>query len=179
MKIDEMCSKVILSEDEIMDCVKRLGKEITDDYKGEKVTMVGLLNGCNPFFSDLLKEIDLMLEVDYIKASSYQGGIQSTHDVKILKDLDTSVKNKHVIVVDDIIDTGDTLKAIIPLLEMKGAKTVKSCVLLKKNTGIDTGYKPDYFGTIIPNEFVIGYGLDYNELYRNLKYIGAIDKSKI
>jgi len=179
MKIDEMCSKVILSEEQIQECVKRLGKEITEDFKGEPVTMVGLLNGCNPFFSDLLKEVDLLVEVDYIKASSYQGGIQSTHDVKILKDLDTCIKNKNVIVVDDIIDTGDTLRAIMPLLEMKGAKTIKSCVLLKKNTGIDTKFKPDYFGTEIPNEFVLGYGLDYNEYYRNLRYIGAINKSKI
>ncbi len=174
MKIDNICKKVLVSEEEIQATVKKIGEQISKDYDGEEVTMIGLLNGCNPFFSDLLKHIDLLIEVDYMRASSYHGSIKSSNEVLILKDLDKSIKGKNVIVVDDIIDTGETLKCIIELLKLKGAKTIEACVLLDKDIKRNVAYKPKYIGLKIPKEFVVGYGLDYNEHYRNLPYIGAV-----
>ena len=174
MKIDKACKKVIISEEKIMATCKSLGERISIDYEGEEVTMVGLLNGCNPFFSDLIKFIDLEVVVDYIKASSYHGTTKSSNDVKILKDLDLPVSGKNVIIVDDVIDTGNTIKKIMEIFKVKGAKSVEACVLLYKETGDETRYNAKYVGLTIPNEFVIGYGLDYQEHYRNLPYIGVI-----
>jgi len=174
MDIEKICKSVIISEKEIDDICTNLGKRISDDYKGEEVIMIGLLNGCNPFFSDLIKKVDLEIKIDYIKASSYHGTIKSSNEVKILKDLDISIKDKHVIVVDDIIDTGTTIKCIIDLLKLKGAKDVEVCVMLEKSDAKVINYVPKYIGTKIPKVFVVGYGLDYAEHYRNLPYIGEL-----
>ena len=150
MKIDKACKKVIISEEKIMATCKSLGERISKDYEGEEVTMVGLLNGCNPFFSDLIKYIDLEVVVDYIKASSYHGTTKSS-------------------------STLYTIKKIMEIFKVKGAKSVEACVLLYKETGDETRYNAKYVGLTIPNEFVIGYGLDYQEHYRNLPYIGVIN----
>lgn len=176
MKIDEVVERVLVSKEEIEEICKRIGAQISKDYAGEEIVMVGLLNGCNPFFCDLLKYVDLMVEVDYMKASSYLGTIKSSGEVKVLKDLETSIKGKKVIVVDDIIDTGHTLKRIFELLELKGASSIEACVLLDKATGRSGSFEPKYIGTKIPNEFVLGYGLDWQEHYRNLPYIGVLKK---
>ena len=178
MKIDGACKEILLSKERIEELCKELGERISKDYEGEEVFMIGLLNGCNPFFSDLVKYVDLQIIIDYIKASSYHGTI-STGEVKISKDIDIPVTNKHVIVVDDIIDTGTTIKHITEILKLKGAKDVEVCVLLEKSDTQIVNYKPKYVGTKIPNAFVIGYGLDYNEHYRNLPYIGIISDELI
>lgn len=174
MKIEEICKKVLVSEEEIQNKCRELGKRISEDYKDKEVTMIGLLNGCNPFFSDLIKRVDLLLDLDYMRVSSYHGDIKSSGEVLILKDLEKSIRGKHVIVVDDIIDTGETLQHIIKYLLLKGAKSVEACVLLNKAVERTISYMPKYIGFDIPKEFVVGYGLDYNEHYRNLPYIGAI-----
>lgn len=179
MEIEKICKSIILSKERIEEVCTELGKRISKDYEGEEVIMIGLLNGCNPFFSDLIKHIDLLIQIDYIKASSYHGTIKSSNEVKILKDLDISIKDKHVIVVDDIIDTGTTVKCIINLLKLKGARDIEVCVLLEKEDSKVVNYTPKYIGTKIPKEFVVGYGLDFQEHYRNLPYIGAINDELI
>ncbi|MBP5343182.1 hypoxanthine phosphoribosyltransferase [bacterium] len=179
MKIDKACKEIIISEEKIIETCKMLGAEISRDYEGKEVTMVGLLNGCNPFFSDLIKYVDLQIVVDYIKCSSYHGKTKSSNDVKILKDLDQSIVGKHVIIVDDIIDTGKTMKKIMEIFKVKGALSVEACVLLYKETEDKNKYNAKYVGLSIPNAFVIGYGLDFQEHYRNLPYIGIISDDLI
>src|SRR5574344_1766947 len=172
MIMDQDIKEIVATPEEIGEVIKRLGEKITEDYCGKKVVMVGLLNGCNPLFSDLLRNIGLMVTVDYMRASSYPGTIKSSKEVKILKDLDCSIAGKDVIVVDDIIDTGRTLKCIFDLLSLKGAKSIESCVLMDKKVAREVDYDAKYVGCIIPQKFVIGYGLDYKEYYRNLPYVG-------
>lgn len=174
MIMDQDVKEVILTAEQIEEICKKLGEQITKDYRGKSVVVLGLLNGCNPFISDLLKHIDLMVNVDYMRASSYHGTIKSSKEVKILKDLDYSIAGKDVIVVDDIIDTGRTLKCIFDLLSLKGAKSIESCVLMDKKVAREVDYDAKYVGCIIPQKFVIGYGLDYKEYYRNLPYVGVL-----
>ncbi len=165
---------ILVSETEIAGIVKTLASEITQDYKHKKPLVVGLLKGCIPFISDLLKELDFFLEVDFMDVSSYHGGVESTGDVKINKDLGTAVKGRHVILAEDIVDSGQTIQAIRSMLLYRGAQTVKVVTLLDKPKGRVVQLQPDYIGTTIPDAFVVGYGLDYKELYRNLPYVGTL-----
>lgn len=179
MLFDNDIKEIIATEEDIDAMCKRLGKQITEDFKGKEVVFVGLLNGCNPFFSDLLKRVELKVQVDYMRASSYHGTIKSSNEVKILKDLDLSVKGKSVVLIDDIIDTGKTLKTLIKILEYKGATEVKTVVLLDKRSARTEDYDADYVGLEIPKKFVVGYGLDYQEFYRNLPFIGVLKEEAI
>lgn len=165
--------KVLLSENEIKEIIKRLGKEITKDYQGKDLVVVGLLKGCNPFMADLIRQIDLKLEVDYLAVSSYDG-TRTTGDVKIRLDLNQSVEGRDVLIAEDIVDTGTTITTIKRLLLHRGAKSVKIVTLLDKPAGRLMECNPEYIGTSVPNEFVVGYGLDYNEKYRNLPYVGVL-----
>ena len=165
--------KVCVSEAQIQAMVQRLGKQITEDYAGKEPMFVGLLKGCNPFMMDLLKNVSIYCTLDYMDVSSYSG-TSSTGSVKIIHDLRSSVVGKDIIVVDDILDTGKTLYEIKTLLKDRGAKSVNLCVLLDKPEGRKVDIEADYVGDLVPNEFVVGYGLDYNERYRNLPYIGVL-----
>ncbi len=165
--------KVCVSEAQIQAVVQHLGKQITEDYAGKEPMFVGLLKGCNPFMMDLLKNVSIYCTLDYMDVSSYSG-TSSTGSVKIIHDLRSSVVGKDIIVVDDILDTGKTLYEIKTLLKDRGAKSVKLCVLLDKPEGRKVDIEADYVGDLVPNEFVVGYGLDYNERYRNLPYIGVL-----
>lgn len=165
---------ILVSEEEIAQIVKTLATEITDDYKTKNPLIVGLLKGCIPFISDLLKELDFFVEVDFMDVSSYHGGVESTGDVKINKDLGTAVKGRHVILAEDIVDSGQTIQAIRSMLLYRGAQSVKVVTLLDKPKGRVVQLQPDYIGTTIPDAFVVGYGLDYKELYRNLPYVGTL-----
>ena len=164
--------KVSLSEDEIAKITTRVGKEISKDYKDKSPMLIGLLKGCVPFMSDLLKKITCKCTIDFLKVSSYSG-TSSTGVVTIKGDI-PNVKGKDVILVDDILDTGRTLFEIRKLLLNAGAKSVRLCVLLDKPKGREVNIEADYVGGLVPNEFVVGYGLDYNEYYRNLPYIGVL-----
>lgn len=166
-------AKVLISEDEIIDCCKRLGKQIEADYKDKNPIVVGLLKGCEPFMSDLIKNINTYIRTDYMDCSSYNGTV-STGSIIIKKDLDEDVSGQDVIIVDDIIDSGATLFEIVDILKKRGAKSVKTCVLLSKDVKRKFDLHVDYVGTTVPNEFVVGYGLDFNEAYRNLPYIGVL-----
>ena len=165
--------RVSVSEEEISKIVKRLGEQITKDYEGKTPIFIGLLKGCNPFLMDLLKNVNLHCSLDYMDVSSYSG-TSSTGNIKILYDAQVDVEGKDIIIVDDILDTGRTLKRVVELFEHRKAKSIKLCVLLDKPEGRLVDIKADYVGGLVPNEFVVGYGLDYNELYRNLPYIGVL-----
>ena len=165
--------KISVTEDEINQIVQKLGQQITADYREKEPLLIGLLKGCNPFMADLLKVLPIYCSVDYMKVSSYSG-TYSTGKVSIQQDTTTTVSGKDVIVVDDILDTGRTLQEIKNLFLKRGAKSVKLCVLLDKPEGRQTDIQADYVGGLGPNEFVVGYGLDYNERYRNLPYIGVL-----
>ena len=164
--------KISVSEEELANMNKRLGSLISKDYEGKCPMLVGLLKGCLPFMSDLLKNITIPCTIDYFKVSSYKG-TQSTGVINVKGEC-PDVDAKDIIIVDDILDTGRTLKAVKELLIAHGAKSVKVCVLLDKPVGRKEGITADYVGGIVPNEFVVGYGLDYNDLYRNLPYVGVL-----
>lgn len=164
--------KISVSEEEIVEIVKRLGAQISKDFEGRKPLFIGLLKGCNPFMTDLLKHVNIYCNLDYMKVSSYDG-TSSTGNVT-LKSAMPDVNGREVILVDDILDTGRTLVAVKDLLFANGAKSVTICVLLDKPEGRIVDIEPAYVGGLVPNEFVVGYGLDYNELYRNLPYIGVL-----
>ena len=165
--------KVSFSKEQIEEMVTRLGKQISEDYRGKNPIFIGLLKGCNPFMMDLLKHVDIHCSLDYMDVSSYNGR-QSTGNIKILYDAQCDVQGKDIIIVDDILDTGRTLEKVVALIKHRGAKSIKLCVLLDKPEGRKTNIEADYVGGLVPNEFVVGYGLDYNETYRNLPYIGVL-----
>ncbi|MEF2782484.1 MAG: hypoxanthine phosphoribosyltransferase [Clostridium sp.] len=167
--------KVLVSEEEIVKRSKELGKQISEDYRktGKAPLLVALLKGSVPFLAELVKHIDLDIQFDFMDVSSYEG-TESIGDIKIIKDLDCSVKGIPILLVEDIVDTGRTLKEVTRLLKNKGASDVKVVSLLDKPDRRVVDIKADYVGFVIPNEFVVGYGLDYNQLYRNLPYIGVL-----
>ncbi len=167
-------AKVLVSEEEIAQICTKLGAQLTQDYKDKQPLLVGLLKGCMPFMSDLSKEINLKFDIAYMAVSSYHGGIASSGDVKIKMDLDISIKGRDVLIVEDIIDTANTIVTIVELFKHRGAKSVKVVTLLDKTEGRLRPFQPEYVGKVIPKEFVVGYGLDYNEYYRNLPYVGIL-----
>lgn len=166
--------EILVSVAEIDEICTNLGTQINKDYEGTSPLLVGLLKGCVPFMSDLAKKIDLTVEVAYMSVSSYHGGISSSGNVKIKMDLDISIEGRDVIIVEDIVDTGNTIVTIINLFKHRGAKSVKVATLLDKPGGRTQVYEPDYVGKVIPKAFVVGYGLDYDEKYRNLPYVGIL-----
>lgn len=172
--LEKDIKKVLVSEEEIKKICVRLGKQLTEDYQGKTPVVIGLLKGCMPFMGELIKHIDLYMEIELMGVKSYHGGITSTGDVKITKDLDKSIEGRHVIIAEDIVDTAKTLSVITELLKHRGAASVEVCTLLDKPAGRKVEFTPKYVGTDVPNEFVVGYGLDYDELYRNLPYVGVL-----
>jgi hypoxanthine phosphoribosyltransferase/bifunctional protein TilS/HprT len=166
--------KVLVSEQQIDEVCKRLGKQITHDYAEKKPIIVGLLKGCMPFMAQLIKEIDLYCEIELMGVSSYHGGITSSADVKITKDLEVSVSGRHILIAEDIVDTGKTLDVISKLMFHRGAASVEVVTLLDKPEGRIVPFVPKYVGVTIPKEFVVGFGLDYDEYYRNLPYVGVL-----
>lgn len=166
--------EILVPHDEIISISKQLGKDITKDYKDKTPLLVGLLNGCVPFMAELIKHIDIPLEIQFMDVSSYHGGLKSSGDINIKYDLKTSVSNRDVLIVEDIVDSGNTISVIYDLLKYRNAKSVKVVSLLDKPSGRVIDFKPDYIGKVIPNKFVVGFGLDYKELYRNLSYIGVL-----
>lgn len=169
--------EIFVTEQEIIEITRRLGKEISADYENKQPILVGLLNGCVPFYAELIKNISIMMEFDFMDVKSYEG-TQSVGEVKIKKDLSHDVKNRHIIIIDDIIDTGKTLALIVQLLIDRGAASVEVATLLNKPAGrTNESVNPKYIGHEIENQFVVGFGLDYNGYYRNLPYIGILKES--
>lgn len=172
MSLDDDVLKVYLSKEEINVIVSRVAKNINEDYKDKDPLFICLLKGAVPFATDLLKEISIKCRIEYLKVSSYDG-TRSTGNLKIESPF-PEIEGKDIIIVDDIIDTGKTLLELKKLILEKGAKSVSLAILLDKPEGRKYDVYADYIGTLIPNEFVVGYGLDYNEHYRNLPYIGVL-----
>ncbi len=167
--------RVLISKETISECCERMGKQIEHDYEGKNPIIIGLLKGCEPFMSDLVKNIGCYIRTDYMDVSSYVG-TESIGHIIIKKDVDFDVKGQDVIIVDDIIDSGQTLHDIIKFLKDRGAKSVEAAILLSKNVARKHEIDVKYVGTTVENEFVVGYGLDYNESYRNLGFIGVLKK---
>ena len=164
--------KVLISEEQVISKVKELGARITEDYKGKPLLCVCILKGSLLFTADLIREINLPLEIDFMAVSSYGNSTESSGVVRILKDLDQSAEGKNIIIIEDIIDSGLTLQYLLNNLKSRKAESVKVCTFLDKKEKRKVDIVPDYVGYEIPDEFVVGYGLDYSEKYRNLKYIG-------
>lgn len=175
----EDVKEILLTEEEIRNRVNELGAQIAQDYKGQDVVLVCVLKGAVVFYADLARAIgaDVNLALDFMSCSSYGDGTTSTGVVRILKDLDRTVEGKHVLVVEDIVDTGTTLSYLLENLRSRGAKSVRLAALLDKPERRKKDVHVDYVGFQIPDYFVIGYGLDYAEKYRQLKFIGVLKES--
>ncbi len=165
---------VLISEEEIQRRVQELGQQLSREYAGRNLLLLGVLKGAVVFLVDLARAIDLPLQMDFMAISSYGASTQSSGVVRILKDLDSAVDGRDILVVEDIIDTGLTLKYILENLAMRNPASVKVCALLVKEKNRPADIGADYVGFRIPDRFVVGYGLDYAELYRNLPYVGIL-----
>ena len=166
--------EILLDEKQIADRVAEMAEQISKDYAGEEVIVVCVLNGAMPFTCDLMRKMNGDIVLDSIIASSYGSGTVSSGEVKIKKEMKQDVIGRNVLLVDDVFDSGLTMSLLVKLVEERGAKSVKSCVFLNKPARRAVSYNPDYIGYDIPDAFVIGYGLDYNERYRELPYVGVI-----
>lgn len=170
----ENLAEVLVSKEEIQEKVIELGKVLTEEYKDKSPLLVGVLKGALPFMGDLMQELDIFMEYDMMDVSSYGNNFSSSGEVRIDKDLGTSVEGRHILFVEDIIDTGRTLKYLKELMERRGAASVKIVTLLDKKEGRQVDIDADWIGFDIPKKFVVGYGLDFKDEYRNLPYIGVM-----
>lgn len=166
--------KILISEAEIIEKSRELGKKLTEDYQGKNPILVGILKGSIPFMAELIKHIDTHLETEFMVVSSYHGVTESSGSVKIIKDIDSDVSGRDIIFIEDIIDTGRTLKELKDLFAFRKANSIKIVTMLDKPEGRVVEIDADYTCFTIPNEFVVGFGLDYNENYRNLPYVGVL-----
>ena len=168
----------MISREKIEAKIKELAGKIQEDFKDQNIICIGLLKGSVMFMSDLIKDLNLPLFIDFMSVSSYGAGTSTTGVVKILKDTDFDVKDKKLLIIEDIIDSGLTLKYVKEFLMSKGAQSVNICTLLDKPDRRKVDIKSDYTGFVIPDEFVVGYGLDFDQKYRNLPYIGKVVMDK-
>ncbi|KJR98185.1 MAG: hypoxanthine phosphoribosyltransferase [Peptococcaceae bacterium BRH_c4a] len=166
--------EIMLTEEQISGKVKELAGRISEDYQGNSILVVGILKGAVIFLADLVRNITIPVSIDFIAVSSYGKASESSGVVQILKDLDQIIEGRHVLVVEDIVDTGLTLKYLLENLSTRKPASLKICTLLDKPTRRKADVVPDYNGFTIPDEFVVGYGLDYAEKYRNLREIGVL-----
>lgn len=173
MKLHKDAKSVLISEEQLAEKVRELGAAITADYQGKRPILVCILKGSVVFMADLMRAIDLNVDIDFMVVSSYGSGTKSGR-FKIVKDLSVDIHDRDVIIIEDILDSGNTLSNLIKLLEYRGATSIKLCALLNKPDRRTAEVTLDYEGFIIPDEFVIGYGLDYDETYRNLPYIAVL-----
>ena len=170
--------KILLSENEIKERVKTLGKKITKDYEGKRPIFIGILNGCYVFMADLLREVELDVEVDFVKIRSYEGD-SSSGTIKFRKDISADIDGRDIIIVEDIIDSGFTINFLVNRLRNSGPKTVAVASILFKKEVAKLDFEVDYIGFEIPPEFVVGYGLDYDEKYRHLKDVMVLESKDL
>jgi hypoxanthine phosphoribosyltransferase len=162
---------ILISEEELAKRIKEMGEQLTQDYKGKDLMVVGILKGCMLYLSDLVRNIDLPLTMDFMVVSSYGSATKSSGVVRIIKDLEREIEGKDVLIVEDIVDTGLTLSYLIENLKTRNPNSVKVCSLLDKPDRRKVHVDIEYVGFQIPDEFVVGYGLDYDEVYRNLPFV--------
>lgn len=168
--------QVLFNEEQLAKRIEELGAEITADYKGENLLVLGILKGSNIFMADLVRKITIPMKLDFMMVSSYGNSSESTGVVKIIKDVEYAIEDQHVLIVEDIIDSGLTLKYLKKLLETRNPKSVKICTLLDKPSRRKESVEVNYIGYEVPDEFIVGYGIDYAEHYRNLPYIGVLKR---
>lgn len=179
MKMPELekdISSVLISEEQLKSRVKELGREISRDYAGKKILVISILKGAVVFMADLIRNIDLETEIDFMVVSSYGSGTQSTNSLNIRLDLSRPLDGVHVLIAEDILDSGNTLSKVKKLLLQRKPASLRIVTLLDKPSRRVSPIEVDYCGFTIPDEFVVGYGLDYNEKYRNLPFIGVLDR---
>ena len=176
MELTSDIAQVLITEQQIRRRVRQLGKQISKDYEGKELVLVGVLKGAAIFLADLVREITIPVDYDFVAISSYGADTRSSGVVRLLKDLDESIESKHVLVVEDIVDTGWTLRLsyIVENLRSRKAASVRVCTLLDKPSRRKVDVGIDYYGFIVEDRYVIGYGLDYNGKYRSLPYIGVL-----
>lgn len=172
--LEDRVKGVLVSEEEAEEIVAKLGKQISKDYEGKNLVLVSVLKGAVVFMADLMRAIDIPLSIDFMVVSSYHK-TESTGTVKIIKDLDTDLTGKDILIVEDILDTGRTLASLMEILKMRNPASLKICTFLDKPDRRVADISAEYTGKVIPDEFVVGYGLDYDEAYRNLPYVGIYD----
>lgn len=175
--IHQDCERILFTQEELSERIRALGEQITKDYEGKRPLLVCILKGSILFYSDLIRHIDLPVSLDFMAVSSYGNSTESTGQILIRKDLTADIYDKDVIIVEDIVDSGNTLYTLKAHLSKRGAKSVKIVTLLDKPARRKVPLEPDYTGFVIEDEFVIGYGLDYAERYRNLPYVGILKRS--
>lgn len=165
---------ILISEDELSEITKKLGEQISRDYLGKNLLLVSVLKGSVVFMADIMRNITIPCRIDFMSVSSYGSGVKTSGVVKIIKDLDISIEGYDVLIIEDILDSGKTLSYLIDILSARNPNSIKICTLLDKPDRRQVDLKPDYFGKTIPDAFVVGYGLDYDEKYRNLPYVGIL-----
>ena len=169
--------RVLITEEELKSIVDNLGKKISEEYKDKDLLLVSVLKGSVIFMADLMRAITIPCNIDFMAVSSYGAGTKSSGVVKIIKDLDKSIEGKDLLLVEDILDSGNTLYYLREILSARNPKSIKICTLVDKPERREADIIADYVGGSVPNEFIVGYGLDYNEYYRNLPYIGVLKES--
>lgn len=174
---EDVLEKVLISREELNRRVCEMAKKLDEDYKRKRPLMVAILKGSVMFFTDLIREMKIDLEIDFMAISSYGNGVKSSGEVKMIKDLDGKIEGKDVIIVEDIVDSGYTMKYLKNLLEARKPSSIKICALLDKPSRRETDVQVDYKGFEVGNEFVVGYGLDYASYYRNIPFIGILKRS--
>jgi len=172
--VHDNVKEVLFSADELEKRVKELGEQITADYKSKELLVIGVLKGANVFLADLIRHIELPLEIDFIAAASYGSSTESSGVVRLLKDLDYPIESRHVLLVEDLIDTGLTLHYLAENLKARQPASFQICTLLDKPERRKVSMEVDYKGFDIPDEFIVGYGIDFNQKYRNLSYIATL-----
>lgn len=176
--VNKEVEKPLLTKEEISARTGELAAQITGDYKGQDLVMVGVLKGAFIFLADLVRQVDMPVEIDFVAVSSYGTDTKSSGVVKIIKDLDIKIEGKHVLLVEDIVDTGLTLKYLSGMLQGRGPKSVEICALLSKPDARKVEIEVKYCGFDVPPLFVVGYGLDYAERYRQLPYVGVLEETE-
>lgn len=167
--------QILFTEEDMKTCVAKLGAMISEDYKDKNLLLVSVLKGSVVFMTDLMRSIDIPCKIDFMATSSYGSGTKTTGNVRLIKDLSIDITGYDVLIVEDILDSGKTLSYLINLLKTRNPNSIKICALFDKPDRREvTWVKADYYGFISPNEFIVGYGLDYDEKYRNLPYVGIL-----
>lgn len=175
MLLDQDIKQILYSEEDIAAIIDRLGKQITEDYRGKSLLLVGILKGSVVFMADLMRKIDLPCKIDFMALSSYGDSSRSSGVIRLLKDLSTNIEGYDVLVIEDILDSGNTLSHLRKLLLLRNPKSLRICTFFDKpDRRVVKDLKADYIGAVIPDEFIVGYGLDYAEKYRNLPYVGIL-----
>lgn len=175
-KMNDSIEKVLYSEEDIKRIVTDLGKRISEDYKDKNLLLVSVLKGSVVFMADLMRSIDIPVEIDFMVVSSYGKGTKTSGNVKIVKDLGIDIKGYDLLIVEDILDSGVTLSTLKRMLESREPASIKICTFFDKPERRIADIKADYIGAPVPDEFIVGYGLDYDEKYRNLPFVGVLKK---